>query len=102
MRRPLPTSFLQLYLRFHDNCKAAVKGVTEVYHLAADMGGIGYISGSHATITLNNTLINAHMIAAVSQSSVEIFVLVVRMYLSAISPEDTGCHSVARRRRVPG
>ena len=35
--------------------------------------GIGYISGSHATITLNNTLINAHMIAAVSQSSVERF-----------------------------
>ena len=65
--------FLQLDLRFHDNCKAAVKGVTEVYHLAADMGGIGYISGSHATITLNNTLINAHMIAAVSQSSVERF-----------------------------
>ena len=65
--------FLQLDLRFHDNCKAAVKGVTEVYHLAADMGGIGYISGSHATITLNNTLINAHMIAAVSQSSVKRF-----------------------------
>ena len=50
-----------------------MKGVSEVYHLAADMGGIGYISGSHATITLNNTLINAHMIAAVSQSSVERF-----------------------------
>ena len=33
------------------------------------------ISGSHATITLNNTLINAHMIAAVSQSSVERFML---------------------------
>jgi nucleoside-diphosphate-sugar epimerase len=65
--------FLQLDLRSHDNCKAAVKGVSEVYHLAADMGGIGYISGSHATITLNNTLINAHMIAAVSQSSVERF-----------------------------
>ena len=64
--------FLQLDLRPHD-CKAAVKGVSEVYHLAADMGGIGYISGSHATITLNNTLINAHMIAAVSQSSVERF-----------------------------
>ena len=51
-----------------------MKGVSEVYHLAADMGGIG-ISGSHATITLNNTLINAHMIAAVSQSSVERFML---------------------------
>ena len=33
--------FLQLDLRSHDNCKAAVKGVNEVYHLAADMGGIG-------------------------------------------------------------
>ena len=73
--RSAADEFLQLDLRFHDNCKAAVKGVTEVYHLAADMGGIGYISGSHATITLNNTLINAHMIAAVSQSSVERFML---------------------------
>ena len=52
-----------------------MKGVSEVYHLAADMGGIGYISSSHAMITLNNTLINAHMIAAVSQSSVERFML---------------------------
>jgi GDP-D-mannose 3', 5'-epimerase len=65
--------FLQLDLRFHDNCKIAVQGVDEVYHLAADMGGIGYISGSHATITLNNTLINTHMIEAISQSSLKRF-----------------------------
>jgi GDP-D-mannose 3', 5'-epimerase len=63
--------FLELDLRHRDNCRAAVDGISEIYHLAADMGGIGYISGSHAVITLNNTLINAHMIEAARQSKVE-------------------------------
>jgi GDP-D-mannose 3', 5'-epimerase len=63
--------FLALDLRYRDNCRAAVDGMSEVYHLAADMGGIGYISGSHAVITLNNALINAHMIEAARQSKVE-------------------------------
>jgi len=63
--------FLELDLRHRDNCRAAVDGMSEVYHLAADMGGIGYISGSHAVITLNNALINAHMIEAARQSKVE-------------------------------
>jgi nucleoside-diphosphate-sugar epimerase len=61
--------FLLLDLRSRESCQIAVQGAEEVYHLAADMGGIGYISGQHATITLNNTLINAHMIEAVNQSS---------------------------------
>jgi GDP-D-mannose 3', 5'-epimerase len=65
--------FFELDLRLRDNCRAALNGVHEVYHLAADMGGIGYISGSHALITLNNTLINSHMIDAAKVSGVERF-----------------------------
>ena len=63
--------FLQLDLRLRENCLTAMDGVSEVYQLAADMGGIGYISGSHAEITLNNTLINAHMIEAAKQRGVD-------------------------------
>ncbi len=56
--------FMQCDLREHDACQAAAAGMDEIYHLAADMGGIGFISGSHAEITLNNTLISAHMAKA--------------------------------------
>ena len=52
-------------LRKYDNCLAATRGgLDEVYNLAADMGGIGYITASHADISRNNILINAHMLEA--------------------------------------
>lgn len=56
--------FLILDLRQYDNCLKATSGVDEVYNLAADMGGIGYITASHANITRNNVLINSHMLEA--------------------------------------
>jgi len=56
--------FELLDLRRRDNCLVATRGVDEVYQFAADMGGIGYITASHADITRNNILINANMIEA--------------------------------------
>jgi nucleoside-diphosphate-sugar epimerase len=56
--------FELLDLRRWDNCLVATRGVSEVYNLAADMGGIGYISSNHADIARNNILINAHMLEA--------------------------------------
>jgi GDP-D-mannose 3',5'-epimerase len=54
-----------LDLRRYDNCLQATRGhVDHVYNLAADMGGIGYISGSHAEIARNNILISAQMLEA--------------------------------------
>ena len=53
-----------LDLRRSDSCLVAARGVDEVYNLAADMGGIGYIATNLADITRNNILINAHMIEA--------------------------------------
>lgn len=41
-----------------------VGGVDEVYGLAADMGGIGFITHDKAAIVHNNTLINHHTIEA--------------------------------------
>jgi nucleoside-diphosphate-sugar epimerase len=56
--------FELLDLRRFDNCLLAVRGVAEVYQLAADMGGIGYITEFHAGIARNNTMINVHMLEA--------------------------------------
>ena len=51
-------------LRRWDNCLQATRGVSEVYALAADMGGMGFISHNHAQILRNNSLINIHTLDA--------------------------------------
>jgi GDP-D-mannose 3',5'-epimerase len=56
--------FQVLDLRRFDNCLIAAAGVDEVYHLAADMGGIGYITSQHAKIARNDTMMNIHMLEA--------------------------------------
>jgi nucleoside-diphosphate-sugar epimerase len=54
-----------LDLRRADDCLVATRGgIDEVYNLAADMGGIGYITAYHAEIARNNILINANMLEA--------------------------------------
>jgi GDP-D-mannose 3',5'-epimerase len=63
--------FELLDLREWDNCLAATRGVEEVYQLAADMGGIGYITAFHADVARNNVLINAHMLEASHRNGVE-------------------------------
>jgi len=56
--------FELLDLRRWDSCLQATRGVEEVYALAADMGGMGFISTNHAPILYNNALINFHTIEA--------------------------------------
>lgn len=51
-------------LRHFENCARSVRGVDDVYQLAADMGGIGYITTFHAALSRNNILINSHMLEA--------------------------------------
>jgi GDP-D-mannose 3', 5'-epimerase len=65
--------FQILDLRDWQSCLAAVRGVDLVYNLAADMGGIGYITSSLATIARNNILINAHMLEASRLAGVKRF-----------------------------
>lgn len=62
--------FRLLDLREIENCREAVRDMDEVYNLAADMGGIGYICGSHASITYNNTMISAQMLKAAHDAKV--------------------------------
>jgi nucleoside-diphosphate-sugar epimerase len=56
--------FELLDLRRRDDALVAARGVDQVYALAADMGGMGFISSNHATILHNNALINLHTIEA--------------------------------------
>jgi nucleoside-diphosphate-sugar epimerase len=56
--------FELLDLRRWDNCLEATRGVGQVYALAADMGGMGFISSNHARILRNNALINLHTLDA--------------------------------------
>jgi nucleoside-diphosphate-sugar epimerase len=65
--------FKLLDLRRWDNCLLATRRIDHVYNLAADMGGIGYITAHLAHIARNNTLINAHMIEASRQHRVQRF-----------------------------
>jgi GDP-D-mannose 3', 5'-epimerase len=56
--------FELLDLRRWDNCLQATRDVEEVYALAADMGGMGFISANHYQILRNNSLINLHTLDA--------------------------------------
>jgi nucleoside-diphosphate-sugar epimerase len=65
--------FMLLDLRELDGCQKASQDIDEVYQLAADMGGIGFISGNHADVARNNVLINAHMLEAAKINGVSRF-----------------------------
>lgn len=47
-----------------DNCLQATRGIDEVYALAANMGGIGFIESNKAVIVRDNTLISLHTLEA--------------------------------------
>jgi nucleoside-diphosphate-sugar epimerase len=56
--------FELLDLRRWPECQQAVRGIDEVYNLAANMGGIGFIESNKAQIMHDNVLINIHMLEA--------------------------------------
>jgi len=62
--------FLVLDLRRWENCLAATEGMDEVYGLAAEMGGIGFIEHNKAVIMHDSVLINTHMLEASRQNGV--------------------------------
>ncbi len=63
--------FQLLDLRFWHNTLQATSQMQQVYNLAADMGGIGYITAQLADIARNNILINAHMLEAARLNGVK-------------------------------
>jgi nucleoside-diphosphate-sugar epimerase len=77
-KKPLPQWYqrvpgvenLSLDLSYRDNCKRAAEGAVEVYNLAADMGGMGFIEKFRVEC-LRSVLINAHMIEAAYWAGVQ-------------------------------
>lgn len=57
-------------LREEDNCRKLTKGTDYVFQLAANMGGIGYITSIGADIMRDNILINANMLQASLENKV--------------------------------
>jgi nucleoside-diphosphate-sugar epimerase len=76
-RKPLPEWYqrtdgvecLSMDLTNEDNCRRAVEGATEVYNLAADMGGMGFIE-RFRIMCLRSILINTHLIEAAYRAGV--------------------------------
>jgi len=66
-------SFEILDLRRWSDCLQATREIDEVYNLAANMGGIGFIETNKAEISRDNSLINLHMLEAARVNEVSRF-----------------------------
>lgn len=64
---------MKLDLRVWRNCLKATESMEEVYNLAANMGGIGFITEVGAEVMHDNVLINTHMLEATKQNNVKRF-----------------------------
>jgi GDP-D-mannose 3',5'-epimerase len=77
-KKPLPEWYqqipgvesLSMDLSEERNCKRAVEGAVEVYNLAADMGGMGFIELNRVEC-LRSILINTHLIEASYRAGVD-------------------------------
>jgi nucleoside-diphosphate-sugar epimerase len=63
---------LSLDLNLLENCRAAARGARQVYNLAANMGGMGFIEHNKALCMLS-VLINTHMLQAAREFGTERF-----------------------------
>jgi nucleoside-diphosphate-sugar epimerase len=63
---------LCLDLNLRENCEAVAKDAGEIYNLAANMGGMGFIENNKAVCMLS-VLINTHMLQAAANHGVEKF-----------------------------
>lgn len=61
-----------LDLRIRDNCYRAVNGFNEVFNLAADMGGMGFIENNKAACMIS-VLINTHLLIASRDCGIDRF-----------------------------
>jgi len=59
-------------LKLLGNCRAACRGASEIYNLAADMGGMGFIENNKALCMLS-VLINTHLLQTSLEAGVERF-----------------------------
>lgn len=63
--------FLKLDLKEFNNAEKVTESMNYVFGLAADMGGMGFISNNHSMIMINNTLMNMNTLSAARINGVE-------------------------------
>jgi GDP-D-mannose 3',5'-epimerase len=61
---------VQADLKLRDACTKACRGASEVYNLAADMGGMGFIENNKALCMLS-VLVNTHLLQAAQEAKVD-------------------------------
>lgn len=94
--KPEVHEFQELDLKRYKNCEIAIAGsIDEVYHLAANMGGIGFIETHKAEIVRDNTLIDINMLEVARQFKVKKFFFsssacVYPMYMQKDNKDTTG------------
>ena len=73
MKEPYYDQQITADLRSYENCLRATEGMDKVYNLAANMGGIGFITEVGAEVMRDNVLINANMLEASKRNKVKRF-----------------------------
>lgn len=63
--------FMQLDLRSFKNSLKATKNCDEVFNLAADMGGMGFIQSNESVLMFNNTMISSNILEASRRNGVK-------------------------------
>ena len=83
-----------------DACRRAVAGAGQVYNLAADMGGMGFIENNKALCMLS-VLINTHLLMAARDDGVERYFFSSSACVYAAEQADVARRHGARARRTP-
>ena len=73
MDEPYYSEKVTLDLRLKDNCLESTRDIDYAYNLAANMGGIGFITAVGADVMYDNVLINANMLQASVENGVKRF-----------------------------
>jgi GDP-D-mannose 3', 5'-epimerase len=79
---------LTLDLRLRASCLEAARGISRVYNLAADMGGMGFIEENKAACMLS-VMINTHMLEAAREHGVERYLFSSSACVYAEGKQDT-------------
>ena len=70
----LEKDFINLDLRFMENCEKIVKGAEIVFHLADVVSGIKYVFDNMGFVFRSNILINSNMLAAAYKENIQTFI----------------------------
>jgi len=73
IKEPYYSDKLSLDLREKENCLKITKDIDYVFNLAANMGGIGFITSVGAEIMYDNVLINANILQASVENKIKRF-----------------------------